>query len=78
MHQAWQTWILQAQMVLQDVRDNTGKDAHDSRVSGAAHRTPPSSRGEPRFLCASDAISPLATSERVGLCGQTFKSLSGS
>ena len=42
-------------MVLQEVRDTTGKDARDARGS-IASTSPLSARGEPSFVSAGDAI----------------------
>ena len=42
-------------MVLHEVRDSTGKDAHAAR-GAVASTAPLSARGEPSFVSAGDAI----------------------
>ncbi|CAE7607267.1 Pacrg [Symbiodinium natans] len=46
----------EAQMVLQEVRDSTGKDARDARGASVSHKAPLSARGEPQFVSADEAI----------------------
>ena len=59
-------------MVLQDVRNNTGKDAFDSRSSlGTSQKAPRSSQGEPRLVAAEEAIrdsAALVPAELLGSC----------
>ena len=43
-------------MVLQEVRDSTGKDARDARGASVSHKAPLSARGEPQFVSADEAI----------------------